>query len=88
MSGNKNILYKSEEHMSREELAAFLRSLADRVQSGRVVLTGGNSEQQVDVGDRVELEVEYQTKPKGGGTRHQLELEIEWGEGTGGVGLA
>jgi hypothetical protein len=42
----------------------------------------------VEVGERVELEVEYQTSEKPQGTRHQLELEIEWGAGSGGVGLA
>ncbi|MFW5729988.1 MAG: amphi-Trp domain-containing protein [bacterium] len=89
MSGPKDVLYKSEEQMSRADLVAFLRSLADRVESGRVVLTSGSKETPVDVPDRVELEVQYEEKKKPRGKRSQLELEIEWGEGgAGGVGLA
>jgi amphi-Trp domain-containing protein len=88
MSGQKNILYKSDEYMSRSELATFLRSLADRIEGGTVTLTGGEQQTTVEVGERVELEVEYQTKDKAKGTRYQLELEIEWGAGSGGVGLA
>ena len=88
MSGPKNILYKSEEYLSRSELASFLRQLAERVESGTVVLTNGGQETTVEVGERVELEVQYETKEKPRGTRHQLELEIEWGPETGGVGLA
>jgi amphi-Trp domain-containing protein len=88
MSGNKNIVYKSDEYMSRSELASFLRTLADRVESGTVVLKSGEQETKVEVGERVELEVEYETKQKPKGERYQLELEIEWGAGSGGVGLA
>jgi amphi-Trp domain-containing protein len=88
MSGTKNVLYKSEEYMSRAELAAFLRSLADRVESGTVVLTSGDEKTSVELDERVGLEVQYETKAKPKGTRHQLELEMEWGAGAGGVGLA
>jgi len=89
MSGNKDVLYKSDEYMGREELATFLRDLADRIETGRLVLKSADQETPVEPGDRVELEVEYSTKQKNQRVRHQLELEIEWGEGAaGGVGLA
>lgn len=89
MSGPKNVMYKSDENMSRSDLAAFLRSLADRLETGHVVLTSGGKETPVDVPEQVELEVQYEEKQKPQGTRYQLELEIEWGQGTGGsVGLA
>lgn len=80
--------FKSQDRMSREDLAAFLRSLADRLDGGRVVLTGGSGEQTVEVGENVELEVQYGTKQKAGGTQHELELEVQWGADGGGVGLA
>jgi hypothetical protein len=35
----------------------------------------------------VELEVEYEIKKKDGGEKKQLELEISWGPGTGGVNI-
>ncbi|MFP3960248.1 MAG: amphi-Trp domain-containing protein [Spirochaetaceae bacterium] len=89
MSGNKNVHYKSDEYMSRSQLASFLRTLADRIESGTVVLTRNDDETRVEIGEQVELEVQYETKHKPKGARHQLELEIEWGEGAGGgVGLA
>jgi amphi-Trp domain-containing protein len=89
MSGEKNVIHTSQEQMGRADLAAFLRSLADRIDSGRVVLTGGSGETPVDVPERVELEVEYQEKQKPKGMRYQLELEIEWGDASAsGVGLA
>jgi len=89
MSGPKDVLYKSEERMSRQDLAAFLRDLADRVDDGRVVLTSGSGETPIELPEDLELEVQYQKKEKPRGVRHQLELEIEWGAGApGGVGLA
>jgi amphi-Trp domain-containing protein len=88
MSGQKDVLYKSQEQMSRGDLAAFLRNLADRVESGRVVLTSSSGETPVELPERLELELQYQQKQKAGGLRHQLELEIEWGGAGSGVGLA
>lgn len=88
MSGPKDVLYKSEEQMSRGDLATFLRNLADRVESGRVVLTSGSGETAVELPEGLELELQYQQKQKAGGLRHQLELEVEWGGADSGVGLA
>lgn len=87
MSGKKEILYKSEERMSREALASFLRDLASRIESGKVVLRSSGGETPVDLPEQVKLEVEYETKAKGSGARQELELEISWGSGDG-VGLA
>ncbi len=88
MSGNKNIVYKSEERMSRTQLSSFLRELADRIDAGSVMLKGNDGETRVEVGEHVELEVQYETKQKPSGIQYQLELEIEWGTGSGGVRLA
>ena len=88
MSGKKSVLYKSEEQMSREALAGFLRDLAGRIETGRVVLTSGSGETELEIPERLELEVEYQLKQKGPGEQKQLELEISWGSGVGGVALA
>ena len=87
MSGKKTVHYKSKERMSRGDLATFLRSLADRVESGTVRLTSPNGEASLDLDESLELEVEYETKEKTGGPQHQLELEIQWGGKTSGVGL-
>ena len=83
MSGGK-IMYKSEQQMSRSELAAFLRDIADRIEKENLVLKSNGQEATVEIPEQVELEVEYQSKQKAAGTRYQLELEVEWGSGTGG----
>ena len=88
MSGRKRVHYKSKDQMSRGDLAAFLRSLADRIESGTVQLTSPIGDATVELDERLELEVEYETKEKKGGRRHELELEIEWGQAATGVGLA
>lgn len=88
MSGNKAVHYRSDEQMNRSELATFLRRLADRVEQGTVVLKGNGRDTEVDLPDRLELEVKYQSKEKAKGGKHQLELEIEWSEGSGTVGIA
>ncbi|MDA3951780.1 MAG: amphi-Trp domain-containing protein [Spirochaeta sp.] len=87
MSGPKDIVYKSSQQMSRGDLATFLRDIADRVESGTVVLKGDQKETPVKIPEAVELEVEYEIKKKDGGEKKQLELEISWGPGTGGVNI-
>lgn len=84
----KTVHYKSEETMTRKQLASFLRDLADRLESDRLRLAKDGGEVDVDLADQVEVEVKYQTKAKDGQTEHQLELEIEWVPGAGGVRLA
>ncbi|MFP4331392.1 MAG: amphi-Trp domain-containing protein [Spirochaetaceae bacterium] len=87
MSGKKEVLHKSQERMKRSELAAFLRDLASRVESGSVVLKSSSGETSVDIPDQVDLELEYEVKQKKSGERKELELEITWGP-DGGVDIA
>jgi amphi-Trp domain-containing protein len=74
--------------MERSEVAKYLRSLADRIEQNRVVLTEGDEEYPLDLPDELELEVEHTEKEKKGSTRYQLELELKWGGAAGGPGLA
>ncbi len=87
MSGAKNVLHRSEEKMGRDELATFLRHLADRVESGTVTLSGGAEDLTLEVAQQVELELKYQTRTKANNTKYELELEIQWGEGSTGVNV-
>lgn len=82
MSGGE-IMYKSEQQMSRSQLAAFLRDMADRIENQNLVLKSNGQEATVEIPEQVELEVEYQSKQKAAGPRYELELEVEWGSGTG-----
>lgn len=89
MSGNKDIVYKSKQQMGRNEIAAFLRDLAARIELGSVTLTGNGPDTPVKIPDQVNLQVEYEIKHKPAGDRSELELEISWGPNGGGkVGLA
>lgn len=88
MSGPKEVLYKSEEQMSRTELAKLLREVAERVAKGSLTLRSTEKETTVQFPEQVELEIQYEVKQKSGGDRRQLELEISWGAGVGGIGLA
>ncbi len=77
----KKILFKSEEPRSLEEVANFLKELAERLQGGRVVLRRGGEEITLVMPQNVILEIKAEEKIKAGKTKHSLEIEIEWKEG-------
>jgi amphi-Trp domain-containing protein len=80
------VLFKSEERKSLTEVAAFLRELADRLDSNRVTLRQGAEELTLTIPNQVVLEIKVEDE----GTKHSLEVEIEWKEGddaAGGVTL-
>jgi amphi-Trp domain-containing protein len=75
------VLVKSELHKNLPEVAAFLRELADKVDSGKITLVQGGQDVVVDLPDMVEFELEYYEQPKRQGLKKQLEIEIQWTEG-------
>jgi amphi-Trp domain-containing protein len=80
------VLFKSEERKSLTEVAAFLRELADRLDSNQVTLRQGAEELTLSIPDQVVLEIKVEDE----GTKHSLEVEIEWKDGddaAGGVTL-
>lgn len=77
----KNVLVKSDLRKNLAETAAFLRELADKVETGRVTLTQGGKDVVVDLPETVSFEVEYYEQPKKHGLKRQLEIELEWIEG-------
>lgn len=80
----KNVLIKSKNRMSRPDAAAFLRQLADKVESGKVALILGTDEVSLDIPAQVSLEVKADDKPKRRGTKRSLEVELEWYTGVDG----
>ena len=74
----KTILMKSEEKLPREQVAAFLRELANKVESGTVLLQQGGNEVTLELPSAVELEIQAEEKPKKYKTKRSLEIEIEW----------
>ena len=87
----KETLLKVKERADAARVARFLRDLADRVESGRVVLKQGDEEIVADLAESLTLEVSLDQKDKGQkGTKKSLEVEVEWyeaGEGTGPIEL-
>jgi amphi-Trp domain-containing protein len=80
------VLFKSEERKSLAEVAGFLRELADRLDGNQVTLRQGTEELTLTIPDQVVLEIKVEDE----GTKHSLEVEIEWKEGddaAGGVTL-
>lgn len=77
----KNVLVKSDLHKNLADAAAFLRELADKVESGQVTLVQGSQDVVIDLPDTLSFEVEYYEQPKKHGLKKQLEIELEWTEG-------
>jgi amphi-Trp domain-containing protein len=77
----KNVLVKSDLRKNLADSAAFLRELADKIETGKVTLTQGGKDVVVDLPATVSFEVEYYEQPKKRGLKKQLEIELEWTEG-------
>lgn len=79
----EDVLFKSESTQSRQEIADYLRSVADKLSAGEpVTLSAGSDTVTLDVPDRptFEIKVERETEKGGHNPEKSLELEIEWDE--------
>jgi amphi-Trp domain-containing protein len=88
----ETVLFKSEEKTRRASAADFLRQLADKVDSGQVVLKQGGEETVLELPDNLTLEVKAEEEQKVGRPgKLSLEVELEWTPGqekaAGGVEL-
>ncbi len=88
----EEVLFKTEEPKNRADVAVFLRQLADKIETGSVTLRQGDTEQQVNIPQRLILETKLERETKGDSEKMSLEIELEWRpgqqDGTGGVELA
>ncbi len=84
--GRETILFKVEEKKDLSSAAAFLRDLADKVESGKVVLKQGQKVVKLKIPNRVEIEVKAEKEVGRRKTKKKIEVEIEWvvGEKDGG----
>jgi amphi-Trp domain-containing protein len=77
--GKETRLFKSEEHKNRSEVGGFLRQLAEKIDSGEVVLRRGNEELVFNIPAQVILEIQVEDEDKKRkGVQHSLEIEIKW----------
>jgi amphi-Trp domain-containing protein len=81
--GAEIVLFKSEQRSSQGEVAAFLRTLADKVESGQVILRQGSEELTLAIPQNLVLEIkaEEETSKRKSGKKMSLEVELEWQEG-------
>jgi len=81
----EEVLFKSESDQSREEIAAYLRKVADNLESGdAITLKTGSESVTLNPPARPTFEVKAEREgPAGNMTERSLEFEIEWDENDG-----
>jgi len=63
-------------------VSQFLRALADKIESGSVSLSQGQQEVELNIPQRIEMDIDVAQKDKGQkGNQHELEIELSWYEG-------
>jgi amphi-Trp domain-containing protein len=88
----EEVLFKSESTQSREEIAAYLRRVAENLEAGKeITLKAGDKSVTLDPPSRPTFEVKAEREgPKGGSSELSVEFELEWDEngsdGNGGSG--
>jgi amphi-Trp domain-containing protein len=78
--GRKNVLVKSKERRSIEDVAEFLHQLADRLVENELVVQQGNDEVTVTVPNQVTMKLKIKEKLKKRKTKHSLKLGLKWVE--------
>jgi amphi-Trp domain-containing protein len=78
--GDEVTLFESEEKKSREEVCAFLRVLADRLESGRLTFGEGEGAIALDLPGQLVLEIEVEEEETERGIQRSLEIELVWSE--------
>jgi len=76
--GRETILFKIEEKMDVKSVAGILRDLADKVESGKVVLKQGQKQVKLKIPKMVELEIKAEREDGKRRSKKKLEVEIEW----------
>lgn len=77
--GKETRLFKSQEPKSRVEVGEFLRQIADKLDSGEVVLRWGSEELTLTIPENLVLEIQVEDEDKKQkGIQHSLEIEIKW----------
>ena len=78
----EEILFESESDRSREEIATYLRTIADNLESGgAITLKAGGNEVTLDPPSRPTFEVKAEREgPADGAKELSVEFELEWPE--------
>lgn len=78
----EEILFESESEQSRADVAAYLRQVADSIESdGPITLSAGEESVSMDPPEHVEFEVKAEREgPTDGDGELSIEFELEWPE--------
>lgn len=77
----EEVLFETERSHSREEIATYLRSVADKLDDGGdLTLSSGDESVDLAVPDRPTFEVKAE-REMNGSTELSVEFELEWKEG-------
>jgi amphi-Trp domain-containing protein len=78
----EELLFESESDRSREEIATYLRTIADNLESGgAITLKAGGDEVTLDPPNRPTFEVKAEREgPADGAKELSVEFELEWPE--------
>jgi len=78
----ETVLFKSEQKMARSDVTAALRTIADKLDSGQLVLSMGEDQVSLEIPENVTLELKAEEEAgRRDETKKSLEIEIEWMEG-------
>ena len=78
----EDVLFKSEQRMSREQIASYLQTVVDKLDSGEpVTLQAGGNSVTLDPPVQPTFEVKVEREgPTNGPTELSIEFELEWPE--------
>ncbi len=77
----KNILIKSKERRNVQDIAAFLRQLADRLEDNEVALQHRGEEISLEVPAHVTFKLKVKEKIKKRKTKYNLKMTLKWKDG-------
>lgn len=78
----EEVLFKSEQRMSRAQIADYLRTVADNLDDGKpITLSAGSDSQTMEVPSQPTFEVKAERED---GHELSIEFELEWEEGQNG----
>ncbi len=81
----ETVLFESERMSSLNDVAAYLRTVADKLDAGKpVTLEAGSDSVTLEPPETVEFEVKAEHEGSNGDGGLSLELGIEWDENTSG----
>lgn len=75
--GIESVLFKSEEKKQKAEVANILRTIADKLDNGSMILKQDASEIELEFPEQMILELKVEEE-KGKRLKKSLEIELEW----------